>query len=132
MQACGTYKIPITVMNKTVNHDIVIVANLNSNAIVGIDLIEHLCLVYKSKKKKFVFEEEEPQFCEATMETLSAKVIPAFTQMTPSFKNNTQFRMCIANTLKNRFKNGSSLVLSNLQHRDTTALLFGFQKRMEG
>ena len=44
---------PITVMNKTVNHDIVIVSNLNSNAIMGIDLIEHLGLVYKAKKKKY-------------------------------------------------------------------------------
>ena len=41
LQACGTYEMPITVMNKTVNHDIVIVSNLNSNAIMGIDLIEH-------------------------------------------------------------------------------------------
>ena len=81
MTACGTYEMPITVMGKTVNHDIVIVSNLNSNAIMGIDLIEHLGLVYKSKKKKFSFEEEEPQFREATMETLSAEIIPAFTQM---------------------------------------------------
>ena len=70
MTACGTYEMPITVMDKTVNHDIVIVSNLNSNAIMGIDLIEHLGLVYKAKKKKFIFEEEEPQFREATMETL--------------------------------------------------------------
>ena len=52
----------ITVMNKTVNHDIMIVSNLNSNPIMGTDLIKHLGLVYKAKKKKFVFEEDEPQF----------------------------------------------------------------------
>ncbi len=43
------------------------------------DLIEHLGVVYYVKKKKF--ETDEPQFCEAHMETLSAEIIPAFTQM---------------------------------------------------
>jgi len=37
--------------------------------------------VYYSKKKKFAFENEEPQFREAHIETLSAEIIPAFTQM---------------------------------------------------
>ena len=46
---------PITVMYKTVKLDIVNVSNLNSDAIMGIDLIEHLDLVSKVKKKKFVF-----------------------------------------------------------------------------
>jgi hypothetical protein len=37
--------------------------------------------VYKARKKTFVFEEEEPQFKQATMEVISAEFIPAFTQM---------------------------------------------------
>jgi hypothetical protein len=32
---------------------------------MGIDLIEKLGLVYKARKKTFVFEEEEPQFKQA-------------------------------------------------------------------
>ncbi len=68
-------------MNKTVQHDVMIVTNLNSNAIMGIDLIEKLGLVYKARMKTFVFEDEEPQFKQATMEVISAEFIPAFTQM---------------------------------------------------
>jgi len=64
-----------------VNHDIIVVQNINSNAIMGANLIEHLGPVYYAKKKKFAFESEEPQFREAQMETLSAEIIPAFTQM---------------------------------------------------
>ncbi len=59
----------------------IVVNNLNSNAIMGIDLIEKLGLVYKARKKTFVFEDEEPQFKQATMEVISAEFIPAFTQM---------------------------------------------------
>jgi hypothetical protein len=48
---------------------------------MGIDLIEKLGLVYKARKKTFVFEDKEPQFKQATMEVISAEFIPAFTQM---------------------------------------------------
>ncbi len=81
LKATGIYEMPISVMGKTAKHDIVVVQNINSNAIMGADLIEHLGLVYYSKKKKFAFENEEPQFYKAQMETLSAVIIPAFTQM---------------------------------------------------
>ncbi len=50
---------------QTVKHNVIVVNNLNSNAIMGIDLIEKLGLVYKARKKTFVFEEEEPQFKQA-------------------------------------------------------------------
>jgi hypothetical protein len=81
LNATGVYEMPVTVMGKTVKHDIIVVQNINSNAIMGFDLIEHLGEVYYAKKKKFAFETEEPQFREAHMETLSAEIIPAFTQM---------------------------------------------------
>ena len=81
LKIVGVYELPITVMNKTVNHNVIVVNNLNSNAIMGIDLIEKLGLVYKARKKTFVFEEEEPQLKQATMEVISAEFIPAFTQM---------------------------------------------------
>ncbi len=81
LNATGIYEMPISVMEKTLKHDIILVQNINSNAIMGADLIKHIGLVYCAKKKKFAFENEEPQFREAQMETLSAEIIPAFTQM---------------------------------------------------
>jgi len=81
LNATGIYEMSISVMEKTVKHDIIVVQNINSNAIMGANLIEHLGLVYYAKKKKFPFENEEPQFREAHMEILSAEIIPAFTQM---------------------------------------------------
>jgi hypothetical protein len=78
LNATGLYEMPV---GKTVKHDIILVKNINSNAVMGEDLIEHLGLVYYAKNKKFPFETDEPQFCEASMETQSAKIIPAFTQM---------------------------------------------------
>ncbi len=47
-------------MGKTVKHDIIVVQNINSNAIMGADLIEHFGIVYYAKKKKFAFETDEP------------------------------------------------------------------------
>jgi len=94
LNATGIYEMPVTVMGKTVKHDIIVVQNVNSNAIMGADLIEHLGLVYFTKKKKFAFETEEPQFCEAHMETLSAEINPALTQM--------PIRMATATTGGNR------------------------------
>jgi len=41
------------------------VQNINSNAIMGADLIEHLDVVYYAKKKKFAYETDEPPFHEA-------------------------------------------------------------------
>jgi len=81
LNATGINEMPISVMGKTVKHDIIVVQNINSNTIMGDNLIEHLGLVYYAKRKKFAFENEEPQFCEAQMETLSAEIIPAFTKM---------------------------------------------------
>ncbi len=94
LNTTGVYEMPVTVMGKTVKHDIIVVQNINSNAIMGSDLIEHLGIVYYTKRKKFAFETEEPQFCEALMETLSAEIIPAFTQM--------QIRMATSTTGGNR------------------------------
>ncbi len=68
LKIVGVYELPFTVMNKTVKHDVIVVNNLNSNAIMGIDLIKKLGLVYKARKKRFVFEDEEPHFRQATME----------------------------------------------------------------
>ncbi len=81
LKIVGVYKFPFTVMNKTMKHNVIVVNNLNSNAIMGIDLIKKLGLVYKEQKKTFMFEEEEPQFKQATMEVISAEFILAFTQM---------------------------------------------------
>jgi len=81
LNATGIYEMPISVMGKTVKHDIIVVQNINSNAIMGANLIEHLGLVYYAKKKKFAFENEEPQFREAQMETLLTEIILAITQM---------------------------------------------------
>jgi len=81
LKATGVYEMPVTVMGKTVRHDIIVVQNINSNATMGSDLIEQLGVVYYAKKKKFAFETDEPLFFEAHMETLSAEIIPAFTQM---------------------------------------------------
>jgi hypothetical protein len=52
LNATGIYEMPITVMGKTVKHDIIVVQNIKSNAIVGADLIKHLGIVYYAKKKK--------------------------------------------------------------------------------
>jgi hypothetical protein len=70
LKIVGVYEMPITVMNKTVTHNVIVVHNLNSNAIMGINLIEKLGLVYKARKKTFVFEDEEPQFKQATLEVI--------------------------------------------------------------
>jgi hypothetical protein len=70
LNATGIYEMPISAMGKTVKHDIIVVENSNSNEIMGADLIEHLGLVYYAKRKKFAFENEEPQFPEAQMETM--------------------------------------------------------------
>jgi hypothetical protein len=74
LNAIGIYEMPISVMGKTVKHDIIVKCkqNVNSNAIMGADLIKHLGLVYYAKKKKFLFETDEPQFREAHMETMLA------------------------------------------------------------
>ena len=77
----GIYDMPITVKGTTVRHNVIVVSHLNSNAIMGIDLIKKLGLVYAARKEKFYFEEDGPQFQTAQMETLAAEVIPAFTQM---------------------------------------------------
>jgi len=42
LRATGVYEMPISVIGKTVKHDIVVVQNINSSAIMGADLIEHL------------------------------------------------------------------------------------------
>ncbi len=76
-------------MGKKVKHDILEVQNINSNAIKGADLIEHLGLVYYSKKKKFAFENEELQFGEAKVETLSVEIIPAFTELSIGIATST-------------------------------------------
>ncbi len=81
LNAIGIYEMPIIVMGKMVKHEIIVVQNINSNAIMGADLIKHLGLIYYAKKEKNAFESDEPQFWEAHMETLSAKIIPAFTQI---------------------------------------------------
>lgn len=47
----GIYEMAITVVGKTVKHDIVVVQNINSNTILGIDLTEHSAIVYYSKKR---------------------------------------------------------------------------------
>jgi len=62
LNAMGIDEMPTSVMGKAVKHDIIVVQNINSNAVMGIDLIEHLGLVYYAKKKKFAFESKEPQF----------------------------------------------------------------------
>ncbi len=46
------------------------VQNINSNASMGADLIEHLGLVHYAKNENISFENEEPQFREEHMETL--------------------------------------------------------------
>jgi hypothetical protein len=97
-------------MNKTVKHNVIVVNNLNSNAIMGIDLIEKLGLVYKARKKTFVFEEEEPQFIQATMEVISAEFISAFTQMPIRMATSTEEGNrpatnlnCMATIMSNKF-----------------------------
>jgi hypothetical protein len=62
LNATGIFEMPVTVMGKTVKHDIIVVQNINFNAIMGVDLIKHLGLVYYAKKK-FAFETVEHQFC---------------------------------------------------------------------
>jgi len=51
LNATGIYEMPVTVLSKTLKHVIIGVQNINSNAIIGADLIEHLGLVYYTKKK---------------------------------------------------------------------------------
>jgi hypothetical protein len=94
LNATGIYEMPATVMGKTGKHDIIVIQNINSNAIMGADLIKHLGLVYYAKRKKFAFETDEPQFREAHMEILSAEIILAFTQM--------PIRMATSTTVGNR------------------------------
>ncbi len=93
------YELPFTVMNKTVQHDIMVVTNLKSNTIMGIDLIEKLGLVYKARKKTFVFEDEEPQLRQANMEVILSEFIPAFTQMPIRMATSTNGGNCPATNL---------------------------------
>ena len=50
LKATGMYEMPITMMGKTVNHDVIVVQNINSHAIMGADLIEHLGLVFSKRR----------------------------------------------------------------------------------
>jgi len=46
----GIYEMPITVIGKMIKHNIIVVQNINSNAIMGANVNEQLGLVFYSKK----------------------------------------------------------------------------------
>ena len=81
IKVIGVYELPITVQHKTVKHNVIVVDNLNSAAIMGIDLIDKLGITYISRKREFVFQEQEPAFRIASMSTMSAEIIPAYACM---------------------------------------------------
>ena len=81
IKAIGQYTMPITVNGKSVQHGVIVVDNLNSGAIMGIDLIEKLGVTYNARKREFMFEDGEPSFKLASMSTLSSQVIPAYASM---------------------------------------------------
>ena len=81
IKVVGVYELPITVNKRTTKHNVVVVDNLNSAAIMGIDLIDKLGITYNSRKREFSFEGSEPTYTTAAISTLSAEMIPAYAVM---------------------------------------------------
>ena len=81
IKVIGSYNMPIVVNNKKVTHPVIVVENLNTPAIMGIDLIDKLGISYNSRNREFIFETDSPKFTIASMSTLSTETIPAYATM---------------------------------------------------
>ena len=81
IRVVGEFELPITVNNHTIKHNVLVVDNINSPAIMGIDLIDKLGISYNSRKRIFTTETSEPVFTTAALSTLASQIIPAFAVM---------------------------------------------------
>ena len=54
----GVFAIKVEILGRTVTHPFYVINNMNQNAIIGIDLIAKLGLVYMASTKQFIFESD--------------------------------------------------------------------------
>ena len=73
----GTYLMNLNILGRKIQQIVYVCENLGQNAILGIDAIEKLGLIYSAKQKQFRFEKENVDFKIGKLVALSAHSVPA-------------------------------------------------------
>ena len=72
----GTYLMNLTILGRDIQQIVYVCENLGQAAILGIDAIEKLGLIYSAKQKQFGFKSENTNFKMGRMLALSAHSLP--------------------------------------------------------
>ncbi len=82
MVPVGTYLIPLEWQGKQILHPIIVLKNLNTPLIIGIDAIHHMGITYLSTSETFLFQEDiigENKFRKADLMKVQKTITPART-----------------------------------------------------
>ncbi|MGV0986793.1 MAG: reverse transcriptase family protein, partial [Limnohabitans sp.] len=77
----GSYLMDLNVFDRKIKQVVFVCENLGQPAILGIDAIEKLGLIYSTRTKKFFFENESFDFNSGKLTAISAHIIPPFSAL---------------------------------------------------